>query len=1393
MSNGPLLALHFASCWKRTLIQGQPDFRFFLDKCAVFVALRMKIERRPAMSLDKAKALFVELVANVLPEEWDARLADLAGGDAELRRQVARILAAHRDAGSFLESPAPALGATIDDPITERPGAVIGPYKLLELIGEGGMGTVWMAEQKEPIQRRVAVKVIKAGMDSKQVLARFEAERQALALMDHPNIARVLDAGTIPFQIADCRLQIEKAGYANLQSEICNLQLPGRPYFVMELVKGTPITKYCDDKHLSVRERLELFGDVCRAVQHAHQKGIIHRDLKPSNILVAPFDGKPVVKVIDFGVAKATGQRLTDATLFTGFGAVVGTPEYMSPEQAETNNQDIDTRSDIYSLGVLLYELLTGSTPLTRKRVKEAALLEVLRVIREEEPPRPSTRLSSTEELPSISAQRHTEPAKLTKLVRGELDWIVMKALEKDRNRRYETANGFALDLQRYLADEPVLACPPTLGYRLRKFAQRNKAALTTAALVGAALVAAVVVLAVSTVRIGRAKDRTDQALQQANEQRQQAADNLDLSRRQLFRARVNEARANRRSRGLGQRFESLRLLDEATRLARELGLPDEDFLELRNEVIACLALPDLRVARELPDRFAGSAYVFDGSVERHVREDAEGNYSIRRVADDAEVCRLRAGLKADWMVLSPDGRWLLVVAQPSQCRLYAAGGPEGWPVPLDEPAHAAHAFSPDGRELAVAHPDGVISVYELPSGRRLRRLGAGAVPRHMAFDPGGRRLALACPDLAQVRDAQTGEVRAELRHPPASWPHVAWHPDGKTVATVGDDRVIRLWDVATGKPTLQMEGCKNNGIQVAFNRAGDLLASNGWEGTLRVWDPRTGQQLFQLRADRPVAGPLFAPDGRLLAVDASDGRVRLWEVAAGTAYRTLVRDPALGKGFYGTLAVSPTGRIVVANMADGLGFWDCQTAASLDFLPIGGVGNIVVEPSGGLLTEGPGGPLRWPFRPDPKVLGLFRLGPPERLPLPPTFGRELACSPDGRVVAGCDPAGGGAVVWHRDHPPKLVRLKDHYDVRSVSVSPDGRWVATGSFFGTGAKVWGAATGALAAELVPNQSAVFVRFSPDGKWLATSSHSSVCRLWSVGSWREGPSAGVTNGAIAFWHDNTHDNTLLAVETGQNSVRLRDPDTGREYARLEDPNQDRALSLTFSPDGTRLVASGEQQWLHVWDLRAIRAELAARELDWGLPPYPPAADPDARPPLRVEVDLGSLAQPAPKAVIEQYRRAHAARPDDPTACNNLAWAFLSAPESVRDLNATLLLAEKAVRLAPRNPVFRNTVGLAYYRAGRYREAVEALRPNLLEQDNAGLAYDLYFLAMSYHRLGEADRARDYFAWAVRWAQAQQGLPGQQPEELSAFRTEAEAVLGVKGRPAPPDKRTLQELK
>ena len=399
------------------------------------------------------------------PEARAAYLDDVCGSDPDLRRRVERLLDAQPNVGSFMDSPA--AGPTMTLPageVLEGPGTIIGPYKLLEQIGEGGMGIVYMAEQSQPVRRKVALKIIKPGMDTRQVIARFEAERQALAMMDHPNIAKVLDAGATE---------------------------TGRPYFVMELVRGIPITDYCDQHRLPIHKRLDLFMQVCRAVQHAHQKGIIHRDIKPTNVLVTALDGVPMPRVIDFGIAKATGQSLTDKTLFTGFAQLIGTPLYMSPEQAELSAVDIDTRSDIYSLGVLLYELLTGTTPFDQGVFRTAALDEVRRIIREQEPPKPSTRLSALGAASTtVSDNRQSDVRMLSRSLRGELDWIVMKALEKDRRRRYDTASGLARDVERYLAGDAVEAGPPSGWYRLRKFVRRNRVVLTTTALVALALIA---------------------------------------------------------------------------------------------------------------------------------------------------------------------------------------------------------------------------------------------------------------------------------------------------------------------------------------------------------------------------------------------------------------------------------------------------------------------------------------------------------------------------------------------------------------------------------------------------------------------------------------------------------------------------------------------------------------------------------------------------------------------------------------------------------------------------------------------------------------------------------------------------------------------------------------
>jgi serine/threonine protein kinase len=436
--------------------------------------------------------------------------------------------------------------------VTESPGTMIGRYKLLEKIGEGGMAVVYMAEQEKPIRRKVALKIIKVGMDTRSVIARFEAERQALALMDHPNIAKVLDAGSTD---------------------------AGRPYFVMELVRGVPITEYCDKNMLNTRERLDLFIQVCNAVQHAHQKGIIHRDIKPSNVMVTLHDDSAVPKVIDFGIARAINQKLTEKTLFTQYAQMIGTPVYMSPEQAQFSDLDIDTRTDIYSLGILLYELLTGTTPLDSEELRSKGYAEMQRIIQEEDPPKPSTKLSTMgEALTGIAAYRQSSPDSLWKSVKGDLDWIVMKCLEKDRTRRFETAYGLAADIKRHIDNEPVVARPPSTAYRFQKAWRRNKALFASATAIAAVVVLALIVSTHQAWVAHRAKKAESSARTAVEIERDRAEENL-------YDSLLREARAVRIARGTGYRHKVFKALSQA----RDLDVPGKDVTDLRNEAVACI------------------------------------------------------------------------------------------------------------------------------------------------------------------------------------------------------------------------------------------------------------------------------------------------------------------------------------------------------------------------------------------------------------------------------------------------------------------------------------------------------------------------------------------------------------------------------------------------------------------------------------------------------------------------------------------------------------------------------------------------------------------------------------------------------------------------------------
>jgi serine/threonine protein kinase/WD40 repeat protein len=1295
------------------------------------------------------RSLFLAVLDIADPAERSAYLDRACAGDAALRAQVEQLLQAHQEPGGFMERPAAALLASADEPVGECVGTVIGPYKLKEQIGEGGMGLVFVAEQQQPLRRKVALKVIKPGMDTRDVIARFEAERQALALMDHPNIAHVLDAGATP---------------------------SGQPYFVMELVRGVPITQFCDENRLNPGERLELFTSVCQAVQHAHQKGIIHRDLKPSNVMVTLHDGTPVVKVIDFGVAKAVGQQLTDKTIYTRFTQMLGTPMYMSPEQAQMSGLDIDTRSDIYALGVLLYELLTGTTPFDRERLRTASFDELRRIVREEEPPRPSRRISTLlgETLTTVSARRQTDPKRLSQVFKGELDWIVMKALEKDRNRRYETASAFAADVQRYLQDEPVQACPPSAGYRLRKFVRRYRGPVLAALLLVLILVSGIIGTTLGLVRATNAEaeavneaGQKETALSAARKSERDATD-------RLFVALLNQARSGRFSRQMGQRLESLAALEKAAHIR-----PDE---RLRDEAIAALALPDVRLGPSLHATPGGTrALAFDGRYQSYARIDAQGAISIRRLPDDTEIrnfpAKARSRTSGIW--LSPDGQHLATVDEGRAVQVWRVA--DGKPILRGEPRPClAVEFSPDSRKLAIGSDDWVLAI-DLASGRETHRWRLPAEAHALAFHPDNRTLAVGYlyGTVVSLYDSAQGSHVADLPVGRMNFPALAWHPDGVRLAVGGSDPRIQIWDVGARRRLAILEGHVEQVTVMSFHPEGGLLASASWESVVRLWDPATGRQLMHLPVS--IAPVRFSSTGRLGYLWKGGEQLQLLEVTSSREYRTFASSSGAGQDPYHDGAISPDGRLLALGMAPaGDRLWDLASGRELAALPSGSHAVHFRSGNRELLSCGDAGLHRWSIQESKDAANELRLGPPQKIALPFTPHR-VALGPEGRTLAIVSEQSGEGLIMDVGMPSTLGRPFEHPGVSEVALSRDGRWMATCGWHSDRVRLWNTRTGKRVHEWVLG-SMMGVYFTPDSRALI------ICRgdaftFWDVETLkptlRLAREVAIYPGHVAF----NADGTLMAMEMAPAVIHLKEVATGRTIARLEDPHGDRAGWLSFTPDGTQLVVAAQYaKAIHVWDLRAIRQRLKGMNLDWSWPEFRPA-DPQARAAeqARIEVLPGELARPivllkqSPAQMLAQYRRAVETEPDNASACNNLAWCYLTAPAALRDVKAALPLAEKAVRLDGGNANYRNTLGVAYYRAERYREAVDLLRPNLDRKDYWGPARDLYFLAMSHHRLGETEKARDYLTWAVRWTNSQRGIGAAQREELAQFRAEAEEVL------------------
>jgi WD40 repeat protein/serine/threonine protein kinase len=1130
----------------------------------------------------KLRELFSRTLQCQNAEAQAAYLEQACHGNAELRARLEELLQAHREAGSFLHEPSFSRIATVDEPpLTEQPGTVVGPYKLLQQIGEGGMGIVYMAEQEHPVRRRAALKIIKPGMDSKQIIARFEAERQALAMMDHTNIAKVFDAGTVGQAFQPDTPSPSQAGKPDLPG--------GRPYFVMELVHGMPITQFCDGNRLTPRERLELFVPVCQAIQHAHQKGIIHRDVKPSNVLVTMYDDKPVPKVIDFGVAKAIEQRLTEKTLFTQFGVLVGTFEYMSPEQADMNALGVDSRSDIYSLGVLLYELLTGTTPLQRERLHEAALDEVLRVIKEEEPPRPSVRLSSSDTLPKIAAARKTEPAKLSKLVRGELDWIVMKCLEKDRSRRFETANGLARDVERYLHDEPVEACPPSVGYRLGKFARKYRMILIAATTIALLLLVGVFV-----------------------------------SAWQAVRARIAEAGSRRLSYTGSMGLVQAAWEDHNILRVRDLLAQTADFAERGFEWYYWQRLCRVEHLTLAGHKGGVTALAFAPDGQRLVTAVTDGTALVWDATNGQELFCL-AGHRSEVtsVAYAPDGKWLVTGSTDGTARIWdAAGGRQLWMLQAQNSGPIwAVAVTPHSKRVVTGNQDGTARVWDAASGRELLTLqGHTALPvlgasivgllgsshahgpiliasavyaggigksgslMAVAVTGDGKWLITGSTDgTAKMWAADTG-IHAKTFDHQSGISAVAVARDGMRLVTGSGNGLAKIWDMESGTVVRTVPWGHGDVLSLAITPDGHQLLTGYWGGMANVRDMASGREILTLMGHSLLVSCVaVSPDGQRLATGSLDGTARVWDTAGGRGTRTLKVDNVP----FGRVAATPDGQRLVARSPDGrFNVWDPVSGRKLQslkgqtdrfwFAAITPDGQRIVtgeDPeSQQILTGGEDGTAAvW----DAATGGMLRSFKTHN---DGTWSLTLTADGQRIVIGGGD---GTARVWDGLSGRELLSLKGHIGpVWSVAVTADGRRLVTGGQDGK-VKIWDAFDGRELQSLRGHTYRVLsVAITPDGQRILTNGGDGTTRVWDVVSGRELLSlkGHIEPGLAAAV---TPDGRRLVTGNGDGTVAVWDAVTGREVLTLKG-HTGPVRSVAVTSDGLRLITGSDDGTVKIWE-------------------------------------------------------------------------------------------------------------------------------------------------------------------------------------------------------------------